>query len=88
MSTSILEVPAEIIRADKVETGLGALEFRDGMPSADTVSKVYDELDYLRAVDTFLNAYSGVSQYAIRKGFLDSGIKDNDVLLFSGFDGC
>jgi hypothetical protein len=60
------------------------LQFRDGIPTAETAEKLYDYLDLTRGVETFLNGFSGVSMYAIRKGFRDAGVKDNDVLIFSG----
>ena len=53
------------------------------MPSRDTAARLYDYLDFSRAVDTFLNAFSGVSMYAIRQGFRDAGVRDNDILIFS-----
>ena len=40
------DIPAEIPRPDKLETRLGTLEFKDGAPSAATVEKVYDNLDF------------------------------------------
>lgn len=69
---------------DKVQSALGVLAFRDGMPDAATSQKMYDEADYLHGVDAFVNGYAPVSQWAIRKGFKDAGINDNDVIVFSG----
>jgi hypothetical protein len=77
-------ISPSVLTPDSVDTRLGALKFRDGMPDAATTQKLYDELDYLRAVDAFISGYPGVSQYAIRKGFIDAGINDNDVIVFSG----
>jgi hypothetical protein len=34
-------------------------------------------------VESFLNGFSGVSVAAIHKGLMDTGVNDNDVLLFS-----
>ncbi len=34
---------------DKVKTSLGVLKFFDGVPTDDTVQKVYDNLDRMRA---------------------------------------
>ncbi len=51
------EVPESIKTPDVVETErLGTLRFFDGMPDRDTVRKVYDNLDFCRGVETFLNA--------------------------------
>lgn len=75
--------PVEVTTPAKVETSLGTLEFHDGVPTADTSRRMYDYLDFSRAVDTFLNAFSGVSMYAIRQGFRDAGIPDGSFLIFS-----
>jgi hypothetical protein len=47
-------VPESIQTLDVVETSrLGRLEFFHGMPSDETVRKVYDQLDFSRGVETF-----------------------------------
>jgi hypothetical protein len=74
--------PAAITTPDKVETSIGTLEFRDGAPNAATVQKVRDSLDYIRGVDAFMNSFSGVSAFAIRKGFQSIGAEDNAVVIF------
>jgi hypothetical protein len=66
-----------------VTTQLGTLNFKDGIPDAATTQKLYDELDYIRAVDAFINTYRAVNQFALRKGFLNAGIKDNEVVVCS-----
>ncbi|MGY3614304.1 hypothetical protein ACVJGD_000500 [Bradyrhizobium sp. USDA 10063] len=76
--------PSQITTPDSVDSRLGLLKFHDGMPSAETAEKIYDYLDFSRGVETYLNSLPAVSMYAIRKGFRDAGIKDNDVILFSG----
>jgi hypothetical protein len=68
---------------DKVETRLGALDFKDGAPSAETVSKIYDNLDFTHAFETFVNTFQGVNLDAAHKGFLGVGVKDNEILVFS-----
>lgn len=68
---------------DKVETRIGTLDFKDGMPSKETIAKVYDNLDFMHAFEAFVNTFQGVSIHALHKGFLSIGVKDNDVLIFS-----
>lgn len=77
------KIPATLMTPDKLETSIGTLEFKDGAPSAATAEKVRDSLDYIRGVDAFMNAYSGASAYAIRKGFQSVGAEDNTVVIFS-----
>jgi hypothetical protein len=76
-------IPPSISTPDKVETRIGTLDFKDGMPSKDTIAKVYDNLDFTHAFDAFVNTFQGVNMYAGRKGLLDAGVKDNEILLFS-----
>jgi hypothetical protein len=76
-------VPAAITTPAKVEAANGTLEFTDGYPTSDTADKLRDHLDYLHGVETFMNTISGVSVYAIRKGFQDVGVADGDVLICS-----
>lgn len=81
------QVPDDALRSlsapDKVETHLGTLEFKDGAPSKNTVDKVRDTLDFTRALDAYLNSYSGASAYAIREGFKSIGAEDNSIVIFS-----
>ena len=77
------DTPKSISTPDRVETRLGTLEFKDGAPSKGTVEKVYDNLDFMHAVEAFVNAFQGASTSAIWKGFNDAGVADNTVLIFS-----
>ena len=77
------ETLKSITTPDKVETRIGTLEFKDGAPSAETVQKVYDSLDFVRGVDAFMNSFSGASAYAIREGFQSIGAEDNTIVIFS-----
>jgi hypothetical protein len=69
---------------DKVETRIGPLEFKDGAPSADTLAKVYDNLDFTHAFNAFNNTMRGVSVAAMHKGLLSAGVKDNEYIVYSG----
>jgi hypothetical protein len=78
-------IPPSLTTPDQVETSIGTLKFRDGIPDAATADKVYDQLDLQRGVSAFLNGLRGVSIYAARQGLRDAGVKDNEgVLIFSG----
>jgi hypothetical protein len=76
-------IPQSLVTPDKVESRLGTLDFKDGMPSKETLDKVYDNLDFTHAFEAFVNTMQGVNAAAIRKGMLDIGVKDNEVLVFS-----
>jgi hypothetical protein len=76
-------IPPEITTPDKLETRLGTLEFKDGAPSAATVEKIYDNLDFTHALNVFLNAYQGASTYMAREGNRNIGAADGDIVIFS-----
>jgi hypothetical protein len=48
------------------DTRLGKLSFENGFPSEETTRKVFDEMDYQRAVQAYLWAYPAVSFESIR----------------------
>jgi hypothetical protein len=77
------ETLASISTPDRVKSRLGTLEFDDGAPSATTAELLYDHLDFMHGVEAFLAALPGASLGAMRQGFLDLGVLDNEMLLFS-----
>lgn len=79
-STSI---PPIITTPDKVDSTIGTLEFKDGMPTPATLANVYDSIDRIHAYEAFFNTMQGASIEAIHQGFLSMGVKDNEVLIFS-----
>jgi len=70
MTTSI---PAGIASPDMVQTRLGTLNFFDGFPDEATVEKVYDNLDFQRAVQAYLLALAPVNMAGLREGLLGVG---------------
>ena len=76
-------IPPSLLTPDRVPSRLGLLEFRDGAPNPATVDKLYDQIDFTHAYETYVNTLAGVSIHAIRKGLLDTGVKDNEVVVFS-----
>jgi hypothetical protein len=58
---------------DKVETRLGTLKFFDGFPEKETAEKLWDNLDFQRAVQAYLLAIPAVSQVADRNASLTLG---------------
>jgi hypothetical protein len=67
------KIPEKIMTPDTVSTRIGDLKFFDGMPTADTVQKVYDNLDLIRGTEAFLNGIPATSIEGIRLGFADIG---------------
>ena len=50
---------------DRVQTKFGTLEFVDGVPTEETARKVYNNLDYIRGVEVFLNFVPAASVEAV-----------------------
>ena len=67
---------------DSVETRIGRLDFKDGVPSAETARKVYDTLDFTRALNVYNNSFRGASALAIKKGMESIGAGSGDIVIF------
>jgi hypothetical protein len=77
------KIPESIMTPDKVETSIGTLEFFDGIPTKETAELCYDNLDFLRGVEAFLNGMPAASLEAARRGHLSLGAKkSNQILIF------
>src|SRR5829696_9082487 len=76
-------IPPSVTTPDKVETRIGTLNFKDGAPSAATLDKVYDGVDFAHAQRAFADTLQGVSIHAIRKGLQSAGVKDNEAIIYS-----
>lgn len=59
-------IPPGIASPDEVETRLGTLSFFNGFPDDASVHKLYDNLDFQRAVQAYLLALPAVSQVSTR----------------------
>ena len=76
-------IPESILTPDSVETSIGTLNFFDGMPDDETVSKVYDNLDRIRATEAFLNFVPAASLEGLRLGLESIGVtKSNQAMVF------
>jgi len=76
-------IPPAITTPDKVETRIGTLKFDGGYPDAATVQKVYDNLDFQRGVDVYLNTMQGSSLVALRRGLRGMGCVDGTIGVFN-----
>ena len=76
------EIPEKIMTPDVVETRIGTLTFKDGMPTSSTLTKVYNNLDFMRGVDVFLNFIPATSIEGLRLGMRSVGAtSSNKVVL-------
>jgi hypothetical protein len=68
------------------DTRLGTLNFEKGFPSEETTRKVFDEIDYQRAVQAYLWGYPAVSFESIRIGSKrDLGADLNDFVIADNY---
>jgi hypothetical protein len=76
------DIPPEITTPDSVETRLGALKFLDGLPDRATVEKVYDNLDFIRGLDVFLNTMAAASTLANIEGLKSVGCDNQAAVIW------
>ena len=74
-------IPEAIETPETVDTRLGTLKFFDGFPDDATADLVYDNLDFMRGVEAFLNAMPGASAEALRVGIASQGGDNNQTVL-------
>ncbi len=77
------DIPVSITTPDKVDTRIGTLKFEGGYPDAATVEKVYDNLDFERGMEAYLNTMQGASVVALRRGFRETGAVDGTIGMFN-----
>ena len=63
------EMPPGVASPNRVDTRFGTLNFFDGFPDKASAEKMFDNLDFQRAVQAFLFAIPAVSQVANREAF-------------------
>jgi hypothetical protein len=77
------KIPESIMTPNKVTTRVGDIEFFDGIPTPATAEALYNHLDYIRGVETFLSGMPAANLEAFRRGQATLGAKDyNQVLIF------
>lgn len=78
------KIPQSIMTPDRVLTRIGTLELFDGLPSRQTTQKVYDNLDFMRAVQVFLDGTPATSLEAMRRGMAEAGAtQPYQIIIFS-----
>lgn len=77
------ETLQSISTPESVETRIGTLEFKDGVPTAETAEKVYDTLAFTRALNVYNNSFRGASALGLVKGMQSLGAESGDIIIFS-----
>ena len=73
------EMPPDVAIPEKVETRLGTLQFDGGVPDAPTADKLFDNLDFQRAVQAYLLGLPPVNQLSNRTAILSMGPANKTV---------
>lgn len=73
------EVPPGVASPNQVETRLGTLNFFDGVPDQASTEKIYDSLDFQRAIQAYLLALPIVNQVGNRDNILTAGPANTTV---------
>ena len=76
-------IPPGIDCPNTVNTRFGTLNFFDGFPDDASVQKIYDNLDFQRAVQAYLLALPALNQAGMRSGTLALGPANTTVSVFS-----
>jgi len=73
-------IPNQITTPDKVNTPIGSLEFFDGVPTEASAQKVWDQLDFQRAVECMILTTPAASLSGFRRGIREYG-PDNETAI-------
>ena len=83
---TITSAHAQTTTPESVKTCLGTLKFEKGFPTEETKRKVFDEIDYQRAVQAYLWAYPAVSfQSLMMAAKKDYGTDLNDFAIADNY---
>ncbi len=75
---TIESVPDNILTPNTVDTRLGKLNFENGMPDDKTTQLVFDNLDFQRGMNVFLDAIPVASLQAFKEGLASIGVNDHN----------
>jgi hypothetical protein len=84
-STAVLALMSlsSLTRAQTVDTRIGKLELQAGYPSKASVEKLYDEMDFQRATQSFIWALPAVGFHGLHLAHKNTfGAKDGDIVLY------
>jgi len=78
------EITANVITPDKMKTRIGTLHFRDGVPTEETAQKVWEQLDFSRAVEAMIMTTPAASLQGFRKVVRKWGPDNETMIIWEG----
>ena len=76
------DIPEGLMTPDKVESRIGTMTLKDGVPDKATTDAIYDYLDFHNGVQAFMSGVQIASMSAIREGALSFGPPNTTVVTF------
>jgi len=77
------KIPEKILTTEDLKTRIGTFKYFDGIPTKETAEALYNNLDYIRGVETFLSGIPAANLEGIRHGQAGLGLtSSNQVLIF------
>lgn len=69
-----------------IDTHIGRLDFELGVPTSETAAKLYDEMDFQRAVQCYLWGVPTVGMEELKQGVhRDTGARNGDLVILEGY---
>lgn len=69
-----------------IDTHIGKLGFELGVPTSETAARLYDEMDFQRAVQCYLWGLPTVGMEELKQGIQrDTGVRNGDMAIFQGY---
>ena len=79
----VASVGALSAEAQTVDTRLGPMQLENGYPSREAIEKLYDEMEFQRATQTFLWGLPAVGFYGLREAQRRNfGARDGEVVVY------
>lgn len=79
------KIPDGIAMPRQIDSRIGILDFQDGIPSKVTLEKIYENLDFNRALSVYIQNIQLASIEAIKQGVLELGKANSTVLIHEDF---
>ena len=77
------KIPESIMTPNDLKTRVGTFKYFDGIPTQETAAAIYNHLDYIRGVESFLNGMPAAS-YTEEKGQIEMNKQEITITIQLG----